>query len=104
MDLDDHDRQMLQALLSISNQEDVCHPTVSCMVEPPLQDGQGWGGKGRIILIGDAAHAMRSTGQAGNVALEDSIVLCRALNKWSEKERNAAAVYPDEGVSLESRK
>lgn len=39
-----------------------------------------WGGKGRVTLIGDAAHAMRPTdGQGGNMAFEDALVLCRFL-------------------------
>eukprot|EP00536_Pseudo-nitzschia_multiseries_P000736 jgi/Psemu1/62805/estExt_Genemark1.C_90098 len=42
-------------------------------------DGR-WGGKGRVTLIGDAAHAMRPTdGQGGNMGFEDAIVLCRLL-------------------------
>lgn len=77
----DYDRQVLQAMLHISNPDDVCHPTMYCVVQPPVHDGRGWGGKGRIILIGDAAHAMRATGQGGNVAFEDCAVLCRILQQ-----------------------
>jgi hypothetical protein len=40
----------------------------------------GWGGRGRVTLIGDAAHAMRLTdGQGGNQAFEDALVLTRTL-------------------------
>ena len=36
----------------------------------------GWGGRGRVTLVGDAAHAMRPTdGQGGNQAFEDAVVL-----------------------------
>jgi len=44
--------------------------------------GGGWGGRGRVTLIGDAAHAMRaSTGQGGSMAFEDCAVLCRILSQ-----------------------
>mmetsp|Transcript_14200 Transcript_14200/g.21820 ORF Transcript_14200/g.21820 Transcript_14200/m.21820 type:complete len:385 (-) Transcript_14200:118-1272(-) len=40
----------------------------------------GWGGKGRVTLIGDAAHALRPTfGQGVSMAFEDSVVLSRTL-------------------------
>jgi hypothetical protein len=40
----------------------------------------GWGGKGRITLVGDAAHGMRPTdGFGGSMALEDAVVLMRML-------------------------
>jgi 2-polyprenyl-6-methoxyphenol hydroxylase-like FAD-dependent oxidoreductase len=42
--------------------------------------GSGWGGRGRVTLIGDVAHACQPTyGQGGNLALEHCIVLCRLL-------------------------
>ena len=42
--------------------------------------GGGWGGRGRVTLLGDAAHAMRPTdGQGGNQAFEDALVLSRTL-------------------------
>ena len=45
-----------------------------------LDQQVGWGGKGRITLIGDAAHAIRPTdGQGGSMAFEDAAVLSRLL-------------------------
>jgi len=42
----------------------------------------GWGGIGRVTLIGDAAHAMRSAGgQGGAMAFEDCVVLARILEQ-----------------------
>ena len=42
--------------------------------------GEGWGGRGRVTLIGDAAHAMRPiSGQGASMAFEDCAVLCRIL-------------------------
>jgi 2-polyprenyl-6-methoxyphenol hydroxylase-like FAD-dependent oxidoreductase len=40
----------------------------------------GWGGRGRVTLVGDAAHGMRPTdGQGGNQAFEDAVVLTRTI-------------------------
>ena len=50
-------------------------------------DNGGWGGRGRVTLLGDAAHAMRPTdGQGGNQAFEDAVVLSRTLLHAFEKE------------------
>jgi 2-polyprenyl-6-methoxyphenol hydroxylase-like FAD-dependent oxidoreductase len=54
-------------------------------VEPPSQDGQGWGGVGRVTIIGDAAHAMRpGGGLGGSIALEDVVVLKRLLKQYNK--------------------
>ena len=46
--------------------------------------GGGWGGKGRVTLVGDAAHGMRPTdGYGGSLALEDAVVLSRVLKDTS---------------------
>jgi 2-polyprenyl-6-methoxyphenol hydroxylase-like FAD-dependent oxidoreductase len=81
----DEDRQMLQALFALADPEDVWNPITYCVVEPPAEDGRGWGGTGRVVLIGDAAHALRAaTGQGGNVAFEDALVLCRTVRELSQ--------------------
>ena len=42
----------------------------------------GFGGKGRITLVGDAAHGMRPTdGYGGSMAMEDAVVLTRILKE-----------------------
>lgn len=42
----------------------------------------GWGGRGRVALLGDAAHAMNPTdGQGGSQAFEDVVVLLRILRQ-----------------------
>lgn len=44
------------------------------------QDDIGWGGKGRITLIGDAAHAVRpASGLGGSLAFEDAAMLARYI-------------------------
>lgn len=43
------------------------------------QDG-GWGGRGNITLIGDAAHSLRPvSGLGGSLAFEDAALLSRAI-------------------------
>jgi 2-polyprenyl-6-methoxyphenol hydroxylase-like FAD-dependent oxidoreductase len=56
-------------------------------VKPPSQDGKGWGGMGRVTIIGDVAHAMRQGGGlGGSIALEDVVVLKRLLKQEDNKE------------------
>jgi len=44
------------------------------------QEDIGWGGKGRITLIGDAAHAVRpASGLGGSLAFEDAAMLARYI-------------------------
>jgi len=46
----------------------------------PTKLGNGWGGRGRVTLIGDAAHAIRPTSGFGTaLAFEDCAVLRRKL-------------------------
>lgn len=48
--------------------------------ELPDAIGRGWGGRGRVTLIGDAAHAIRpTTGFGTALAFEDVAILCRKL-------------------------
>jgi 2-polyprenyl-6-methoxyphenol hydroxylase-like FAD-dependent oxidoreductase len=59
-------------------------PLPMVVVELPDIPDQGWGGKGRVTLVGDAAHAMRpASGLGGAIAFEDAVVLCRLLLKES---------------------
>ncbi len=81
------DRKLLQAMLALSDPDDVWNPITYCVMKPPAENGNGWGGTGRVILIGDAAHALRAaTGQGGNMAFEDAVVLCRALRASSQQQ------------------
>ena len=50
-----------------------------------FSDG-GWGGRGRVTFIGDAAHGMRPTdGYGGSMAFEDAVVLAKRLNRSNDK-------------------
>jgi len=51
------------------------------VLEREFSDG-GWGGTGRVTLIGDAAHGMRPTdGYGGSMAFEDAVALASTLKK-----------------------
>ncbi|KAI2511227.1 PFAM FAD binding domain [Fragilaria crotonensis] len=61
-----------------------------------LEQQTQWGGKGRITLIGDAAHAIRPTdGQGGSMAFEDAAILSRLLKECAA----ATAAARDEGAT-----
>merc|ERR1712232_1479861 len=51
----------------------------------------GWGGRGLVTLIGDAAHAFPSAGgQGGSQAFEDAIVLTRLLEEHPSSGKSMA--------------
>lgn len=50
-------------------------------VRPSANLGPEWFGKGRVVLVGDAAHPMRPTGQGTNQALEDALLLGRYIQQ-----------------------
>ncbi|MGK3758338.1 MAG: 2-polyprenyl-6-methoxyphenol hydroxylase-like FAD-dependent oxidoreductase [Bacillariaceae sp.] len=55
-------------------------------------DDRGWGGKGLITLVGDAAHGMRATdGYGGSMAFEDAVVLSRILKKKTRSDSNESS-------------
>lgn len=80
---DKDDDELIQnakfAKLVFSNTESNNDLTFSTeMSTTPLDSG--WAGKGRITLIGDAAHALRpASGLGGSLAFEDSVLLARML-------------------------
>uniref|UniRef100_A0A7S1D4E7 FAD-binding domain-containing protein n=1 Tax=Cyclophora tenuis TaxID=216820 RepID=A0A7S1D4E7_CYCTE len=81
--IDDEDkRNTVMELLSQSDPSHLAPYPETSVLQTEVVESCGWGGKGRVTLIGDAAHAMRPTdGQGGNMALEDAVVLCRALRE-----------------------
>jgi 2-polyprenyl-6-methoxyphenol hydroxylase-like FAD-dependent oxidoreductase len=74
----------LEEIYRLSDDDDMRWPLPMVVVELPDRPDQGWGGKGRVTLVGDAAHAMRpASGLGGSMAFEDAVVLCRLLLKES---------------------
>lgn len=72
------DRNDAKRLLEISKPQELTFSTLLCTV--PMDNASGWGGKGRITLIGDAAHALRpASGLGGSLAFEDVVLLTRHL-------------------------
>src|SRR3569623_829409 len=84
---------LIRELFRLSREADVTAVYDNSVVRLPVFDTskplQGWGGTGRITLIGDAAHAMRpASGQGGSMAFEDAYLLCRKLEALPETEGN----------------
>jgi 2-polyprenyl-6-methoxyphenol hydroxylase-like FAD-dependent oxidoreductase len=68
----------------------------SCSEISVVDLNSGWGGKGRITLIGDAAHAIRPTsGLGGAMAFEDAVILSRMLTSWNSNSSSASTAGDD---------
>jgi 2-polyprenyl-6-methoxyphenol hydroxylase-like FAD-dependent oxidoreductase len=86
---DDEDRQIVSDLLALSSPADLNRMVTLRTIDPTstvsslqttVTDRAGWGGRGRVTILGDAAHAMRAiSGVGGAMAFEDCVVLCRII-------------------------
>lgn len=73
-------KQYMDEIFNLSDESDLYHAVDLKTVDP-----ETWRYQGRVILIGDAAHAMRpASGLGGSMAFEDCVVLCRNLRKEVE--------------------
>ena len=64
-------------MIKTTSPDDIIFDSIR-LQELPVSDFEGWGGRGRIALVGDAAHAMRpASGQGGSMAFEDALMMCR---------------------------
>lgn len=75
----DH-QEVMEEIYRLGDDRELTYPLPTVVVELPENGSKGWGGKGRVVLVGDAAHAMRpASGLGGAMAFEDAVVLCRTL-------------------------
>jgi 2-polyprenyl-6-methoxyphenol hydroxylase-like FAD-dependent oxidoreductase len=75
-------QQVLEEIYELADDRELRYPLAMAVIELHDTVNKRWGGKGRVVLIGDAAHAMRpASGLGGSMAFEDSVVLCRLLEK-----------------------
>lgn len=73
-------QEVMEELYRLGDDRDLTYPLPTVVIELPEDGSKGWGGKGRVVLVGDAAHAMRpASGLGGAMAFEDAVVLCRTL-------------------------
>ena len=56
---DPYHQEILEEIFKLVDDRDMTFPLPMNVIELPLEGSQGWGGRGRIVLIGDCAHAMR---------------------------------------------
>ena len=75
-------KQYADAKLVLENTKSTSDLTWSTqMAVVDLTAKEGWGGKGRITLVGDAAHSIRpASGLGGSLAFEDAVLLSRILS------------------------
>jgi 2-polyprenyl-6-methoxyphenol hydroxylase-like FAD-dependent oxidoreductase len=75
-------RKVEEAKLLFANS--LASDSTACSEISVVNLNSGWGGKGRITLIGDAAHALRpASGLGGAMAFEDAVILSRMLTNWN---------------------
>jgi 2-polyprenyl-6-methoxyphenol hydroxylase-like FAD-dependent oxidoreductase len=73
-------QEIMEEIYRLGDDRELTYPLPTVVVELPDGGDKGWGGRGRVVLIGDAAHAMRpASGLGGSMAFEDAIVLSRTL-------------------------
>jgi 2-polyprenyl-6-methoxyphenol hydroxylase-like FAD-dependent oxidoreductase len=103
---DDEDRQIVRELLALTNPADLNRLITLRTIDPSatvptstVTDRSGWGGRGRVTVLADAAHAMRpASGVGGAMAFEDCVVLYRLIRgAIMENAANKNAQSDDDG-------
>mmetsp|Transcript_8802 Transcript_8802/g.19752 ORF Transcript_8802/g.19752 Transcript_8802/m.19752 type:complete len:404 (-) Transcript_8802:127-1338(-) len=73
-------QQILEEVYNLADDRELRYPLAMAVIELPEDGSKGWGGRGRVLFVGDSAHAMRpASGLGGALAFEDAAVLCRLL-------------------------
>lgn len=81
---DPYHQQILEEVYNLADDGELHFPLAMAVIELPADGSNGWGGKGRVLFVGDSAHAMRpASGLGGAMAFEDAVVLCRLLKSSS---------------------
>jgi len=89
--------ELAAKVLGRASQEDLTFSSEQAVVQLPEASSSPsaaddcWGRKGRTILIGDAAHALRpASGLGGSMAFEDAVMLSRLLVDSPQDQVSAA--------------
>jgi 2-polyprenyl-6-methoxyphenol hydroxylase-like FAD-dependent oxidoreductase len=101
--VDDEDRRIVRELLALTNPADLNRLITLRTIDPSatvptstVMDGAGWGGRGRVTVLADAAHAMRpASGVGGAMAFEDCVVLHRLIREAIKENAENANVKTD---------
>jgi salicylate hydroxylase len=84
------DFEILQEVFRLADETELTWPLAMSVVKMPDTVDKGWGGRGRVTLLGDAAHALRpAAGLGGAMAFEDAVVLSRCAKKLTPEDWNA---------------
>ena len=75
-------QKVLEEIYELADDRELHYPLAMAVIELHDTVNKRWGGNGRVLLIGDSAHAMRpASGLGGSMAFEDAVVLSRLLEK-----------------------
>ena len=75
-------QKVLEEIYELADDGELHYPLAMAVIELHDTVNKRWGGNGRVLLIGDSAHAMRpASGLGGSMAFEDAVVLSRLLKK-----------------------
>ena len=84
--------EILDEIYKLADDDDMKTPLdVSVVRMDGNDDTDGWGGKGRVAILGDIAHAVRpASGLGGAMTFEDVVVFCRLIQDADLSTRSSA--------------